>query len=241
MKITALIPARLESQRFPGKLLKDLGGKPVIVRTWHNAVRSGAFDRVIVVTPNDEIARAVRRAGGEVYISRRPHPSGTDRIAEAARESDADIIVNIQGDEPFLDAADMRRIREIFERDTEGRIDILSFCRAIEDVRDYTDPSVVKVVTDKDGFALYFSRAPIPFARDGRWRDGCRHIGIYAFRREVLMQVAQLPPVAIEEVEKLENLRFLVHGYRVKMLPTTFDYAGIDTPADLEKARKKWK
>ncbi len=241
MKIICLIPARLASERFPRKLLQDLGGKPVIVRTWQSAVDSGVFDRVIVVTDSAEIARAIETEGGETFISRQTHPSGTDRIAEAAREMDADIFVNIQGDEPFVPAGDMQRIRQTFEADSAGNIDILSFCRPIADESEFHNPNNVKVVTDRQGFALYFSRAPIPYPREGRFTGACKHIGIYAFRAGVLQRVAQMPPTILEQTERLENLRFLENGLQIRILTTDFDYAGIDTPADLEKARKRWK
>ncbi len=241
MKIICLIPARLASERFPRKLLQDLGGKPVIVRTWQSATESGAFDRVVVVTDSAEIARAVEAAGGETFISRQAHPSGTDRIAEAAREMKADVFVNIQGDEPFVPAADMLRIRQTFEADRAKEIDILSFCRPVTDETVFHNPNNVKVVTDGEGFALYFSRAPIPYPRDGHFRGACKHIGIYAFRAEVLQRIAQMPPTTLEQTERLENLRFLENGLRIRILPTGFDYAGIDTPADLEQARKRWR
>jgi len=241
MKIVAIIPARLASQRFPRKMLADLGGKPLIVRTYENVARSGIFDRVIVATPDDEIAEVIHQSGGEVFKSTVPHPSGTDRIAEAARQLNADIIVNIQGDEPFVHPEDLQRIAHTFALDSGRHIDIVSFCQPIRSAEAFADPSTVKVVIDRQGFAMYFSRAPIPYARDGHWRNGCKHIGIYAFRKKVLEEIAALPPSPLEQIEKLENLRFLENGYRIKILPTSFEYTGIDTPADLEKARKLWK
>ena len=241
MKIIALIPARLQSERFPEKLLQDLNGKPVILRTYESVSATGVFDEVVVATGDEQIAEVILNGGGEVFVNRRAHPSGTDRIAEAAEHLEADIVVNIQGDEPFVSLDDMRRIRETFEADSEKQIDILSFCRPITRQDEFMNPDSVKVVTGPEGFALYFSRAPIPYPRDGRLRHACRHIGIYAFRRNVLRRVAQLPPSRLEQIEKLENLRFLENGYRIKILETRFPYAGIDTPEDLEKARKQWK
>ena len=241
MKMICLIPARLASERFQRKLLQDLNGLPVIMRTWQSAVSTGVFDRVVVVTDSREIAGVVEAAGGETFISRKDHPSGTDRIAEAASEMQADVIVNIQGDEPFVPAGDMLRIRRSFEADIEEKIDILSFCRPITGEADFNNPNNVKVVTDNEGFALYFSRAPIPFPRDGKFEGACKHIGIYAFRAEVLQKVADLPSSHLEKTERLENLRFLENGLRIRILQTDFDYAGIDTPADLEQAVKRWK
>jgi len=241
MKIAAIIPARLQSQRFPRKLLQDLHGLPVILRTYQSVLATGVFDKVWVATADAEIADVIRSHGGDVFINRRSHPSGTDRIAEAARNLDADIVVNIQGDEPFVSPDDMRRIREHFAADKNRRTDILSFCTPISRYDEFTRTSVVKVVTDLAGYAMYFSRAPIPFPRDGVFQGACRHIGIYAFRREVLLRVAALPPSRLEQIEKLENLRFLEHGFRIHILETRFSYAGIDTPEDLEKARRLWK
>ena len=237
-KTAAFIPARLQSQRFPGKLLRDLGGKPVVVRTWENAVKTGLFDTVWVITDSPEIAEAVRQAGGEVKISRRAHASGTDRIAEYAGETEADIIINIQADEPFVSRPALGQILEAFATDTKREIDIVSLMQPIENEKDFYDPNRVKVVTDLNGYAMYFSRAPIPYPRDGKWHGAFGHIGIYAFRRDVLEQIARLPETELEKIEKLENLRFLQAGFRIKMLLTGETFMGIDTPEDLEKARK---
>ncbi len=241
MKIAALIPARLQSKRFPRKLLQDLAGKPVIVRTWEAAVHSGLFDTVAVVTDSEEMKKILKNEGALVFSSTRHHPSGTDRIAEFAHRINADIIVNIQGDEPFLQTGTLREIIETFRRDTRKEIDIVSLMTPIRRRDDFNDPNVVKVVTNRENFAMYFSRAPIPYPREGSMRDAFRHIGVYAFRKAVLEAIARLKPTPLEEIEKLENLRFLQHGYKIKMLTVNDISVGIDTPADLEKARKLWK
>jgi len=240
-KSVAFIPARLQSTRFPGKLLQDLAGKPVVLRTYENTLRTGLFDDVWVITDSPEIAQVIQNAGGTAKMSRKPHASGTDRIAEYASETDADIIINIQADEPFVNRRALAAILEAFEKDRYREADIISLMQAFENEQDFYDPNQVKVVTDARGFALYFSRAPIPFPRDGKWKGGFRHIGIYAFRKNILEKIAQLPPSELEKIEKLENLRFLQAGFKIKMLVTDETFTGIDTPADLERARKQWK
>jgi len=241
MKTAAFIPARLASARFPRKLLQDLGGKPVVVRTYENTLRSGLFDKVWVITDSREIAREIEKIGGTAKLSTRPHPSGTDRIAEFAHAADADIIVNVQADEPFVNPEVLNSILEAFRKDEKRQIDIVSLMRPLKSEKEFYDPNQVKVVTDYQNFALYFSRAPVPYPRDGKWSDALGHMGIYGFRRDVLEQIAALPESPLEKVEKLENLRFLQAGFRIKMLLTESEFPGIDTPEDLEKARKMWK
>jgi 3-deoxy-manno-octulosonate cytidylyltransferase (CMP-KDO synthetase) len=238
MKIAAFIPARLQSERFPRKLLQDLAGKPVVLHTYENAVKSGLFDETAVITDSKEIAQVIRAAGGKVLMSRKPHPTGTDRIAEFAGGTDAEIIVNIQADEPFLNRKALQKLIDVFRADKDNKIDMASLMFRITDEKDFHDANQVKVVTDTRGFALYFSRAPIPFPRNGLFQGAWKHIGVYAFRREVLERIAALPQSALERVEKLENLRFLEAGFKIKMIETDQINIGIDTPEDLEKARK---
>ncbi len=238
MKTAAFIPARLQSERFPGKLLQDLGGKPVVLRTYENAVKTGLFDHVRVITDSKKIAGIIEKAGGKAFISRKAHPTGTDRIAEFAGETDAEIIVNIQADEPFLDKKSLSALIEVFQNDAQHQIDMASLMFPITGEDAFHNPHHVKVVTDNEGFALYFSRAPIPFPRNGHFQGAWKHVGIYAFRKEVLMQIARLPQSDLERVEMLENLRFLQAGFKIKMVKTGSVSVGIDTPADLEKARK---
>ncbi len=238
MKVSAYIPARLQSERFPRKLLQDLGGKPVILRTFEAALQTKLFDETVVITDAPEIAGVIKQAGGKVFLSQKSHTTGTDRIAEFASQTGADIILNIQGDEPFIEKEPLEKIINFFKADVHKETDIVSLMQPIDNEQDFLNPNNVKVVTGMHGFALYFSRAPIPFPRDGQFTGAYKHIGIYAFRKPVLEKIATLPPTPLEKIEKLENLRFLQYGFRIKMLVTEKGFQGIDTPEDLEKARK---
>ena len=236
MKTTALIPARYDSKRFPGKLLKDLAGKTVIRRTYEAAVNSGLFDEVVVVTDSLEIYDEINKHGGVALLSRKQHPTGTDRIAEFAENIPADIIINIQGDEPFINQKALKSLIETFENDTYEIIDIASLMIKIDNQEDFLNPNNVKVVTDTDGFAMYFSRAPIPYSRDNVFEKAYKHIGVYAFRKEILEEIALLPQTDLEQIEKLENLRFLQNGMMIKMIETDTVNFGIDTEEDLQQA-----
>jgi len=236
MKVVAMIPARYDSQRFPGKLMKDLAGKTVIRRTYEAAKQSGLFHDVYVVTDSPVIAGEIEKTGGKTLISQKQHATGTDRIAEFAGRTDADIIINIQGDEPFIDAAALQKLIDVFQQDPSQKIDMASLMTAINSRKDFLDPNNVKVVTDTSGFALYFSRAPIPYSRDAVFEKAFKHIGVYAFRQAVLARIATLPPTDLEQIEKLENLRFLQNGLKIKMIETGSVNFGIDTPEDLERA-----
>jgi len=238
MKVIAVIPARYASTRFPAKLVQDLWGKPVIVRTYEAAVQTQLFEDVFVVTDADEIEAAVQAHGGKVIRSRRTHESGSDRIAEAVADLEADIVVNVQGDEPFIAREPLEALLQAFRDDVDQRIDLGSLRVALSDEADIQNPNVVKVVTDRMGFALYFSRSVIPYPRERV--DGLqywRHIGVYAFRKQALLDFAQWPMQPLEATEKLEQLRYLEFGKRIKMVETTHVGIGIDTPEDLEKAR----
>ncbi len=240
MRVAAFIPARLDSRRFPRKLLQDLGGKPVIIRTWHSASKTGLFDEICIVTDSSEIAEVCKKEGAKVLLSRKNHSTGTDRIAEFAGQTDAEIIINIQGDEPFIRKEPLAKIIEEFSRDHDKKIDIISLMQPIETEEEFLSPDNVKVVTDKNGFAMYFSRSPIPYHRDISFSKAWKHIGIYAFRKNILKKISNLPPTDLEKLEKLENLRFLQYGLRIKMLSVESGFIGIDTPEDLEQARKKF-
>jgi len=236
MKVTAMIPARYDSQRFPGKLMKGLAGKTVIRRTYEAAVNSALFDEVIVITDSQLIFDEIQKNGGQVRMSTAEHTTGTDRIAEFASGTQADIIINIQGDEPFINTEALQLLIETFENDTYEVIDIASLMIKIENKEDFLNPNNVKVVTDPDGFAMYFSRAPIPYSRDKVFEKAFKHIGVYAFRKEVLEEIAGMPPTDLEQIEKLENLRFLQNGMMIKMLETDTVNFGIDTEEDLQQA-----
>ncbi|SEA49922.1 3-deoxy-manno-octulosonate cytidylyltransferase (CMP-KDO synthetase) [Flavobacterium gillisiae] len=238
MKIIAVIPARYASTRFPAKLMQDLGGKTVILRTYEAAVSTQLFDDVFVVTDSDLIFEEIISNGGKAIMSIREHESGSDRIAEAVANLDVDIVVNVQGDEPFIDTEPLMKLIEIFRKDVSREVDLASLMREIKEEEVINNPNNVKVVTDQNGFALYFSRSVIPYPRE---KDvGVRymqHIGIYAFRKQALLDFYSLPMKSLEASEKLEQLRYLEFGKRIKMVETTHVGIGIDTPEDLEKAR----
>ncbi|MCM8569911.1 3-deoxy-manno-octulosonate cytidylyltransferase [Gramella jeungdoensis] len=238
-RIIAMIPARYEASRFPGKLMKDLNGKPVILRTYDAAVNTGLFDEVYVVTDSDKIFDTVQNDGGQVIKSHKEHECGSDRIAEAVENMDVDIVLNVQGDEPFIDKNSLAKLLDVFEQDGAEEIDLASLKTPLMESEDITNPNNVKVITDHNDFALYFSRFPIPYPRDTTARvTYYKHIGIYAFRKSALMDFYKLPMLPLEAAEKIECIRYLEYGKKIKMVETSVKSIGIDTPEDLEKARK---
>ena len=221
--------------------MKDLAGKPVIVRTYEAALNTGLFDAVLVVTDSDEIAGAIRKAGGEVMMSREEHETGSDRIAEAVADVEVDIVVNVQGDEPFTEGESLEKLLEVFREDPKEEIDLASLMTEITDADEIGNPNTVKVVTDTQGFALYFSRAPIPYQRAETPKARYfKHKGVYAFRKRALLDFRRLPMQPLEAVEKIEAIRFLEYGKKIKMVQTRVTGIEIDTPEDLEKAKKVW-
>lgn len=238
MKIIAVIPARYASTRFPAKLMQDLGGKTVILRTYEATVATKLFDDVFVVTDSDLIFDEIVSNGGKAIMSIKEHESGSDRIAEAIFSLDVDIVVNVQGDEPFTEAGPLEQVLSVFKDDEDRKVDLASLMREITDEDEINNPNNVKVVVDQSQFALYFSRSVIPYPRD---KDvGVRyfqHIGIYAFRKQALLDFYSLPMKSLEASEKLEQLRYLEFGKRIKMVETNHVGIGIDTAEDLEKAR----
>ncbi len=239
MKTIAVIPARYASTRFPAKLMQDLGGKTVILRTYEAAINTNLFDDVFVVTDSDLIFDEIVSNGGKAIKSIKEHESGSDRIAEAVANMEVDIVINVQGDEPFINKEPLQKVIEIFKNDAARQVDLASLMREITDESEINNPNNVKVVVDQTGFALYFSRSVIPFPRDKN--AGVRyfqHIGIYAFRKQAIMDFYSLPMKSLEASEKLEQLRYLEFGKRIKMVETSHVGIGIDTPEDLEKARK---
>jgi len=239
MKIIAVIPARYASTRFPAKLMQDLGGKTVILRTYEAAINTQLFDDVFVVTDSDLIFDEIVSNGGKAIKSIKEHESGSDRIAEAVENLDVDIVINVQGDEPFINKEPLAKVIEVFRNDTDKQVDLASLMCEIKDEADINNPNNVKVVVNQDGFALYFSRSVIPYPRE--INVGVRymkHIGIYAFRKQALLDFYSLPMKSLEASEKLEQLRYLEFGKRIKMVETTHIGIGIDTAEDLEKARK---
>lgn len=234
MKTAALIPARYASTRLPAKLIQDLGGMSVIQRTFLSTLSSGVFDEVWVVTDHEIIREQILKLGGKVYFSKRNHESGSDRIAEALEVVDSDLILNVQGDEPFQDALSLKNLVSAFDRPKVKMASLM--CRISEE--ESFNPNTVKVVFDEDRNAIYFSRSPIPFNREKRenltyWK----HIGIYAYTRELLEEFTSWPKGHLEQVEMLEQLRLIERGIKIKMVETTHQAIAIDTLADLERAR----
>jgi 3-deoxy-manno-octulosonate cytidylyltransferase (CMP-KDO synthetase) len=234
---TVIIPARYGSTRFRGKPLADLWGKPIIQHVWERAGRARLVDRVIVATDDERIAHAARAFGAEVAMTRPDHPSGTDRVAEVARTLTSEVIVNVQGDEPLIDPAHIDAAAEPLLADPT--IPMGTLCCPIDEIADLANPNVVKVVLDRQGFALYFSRLPIPFVRDEHAKaTRYRHLGLYVYRRQFLLALAGLAPTPLEQAERLEQLRVLEHGHRLRVAIVDRASPGVDTPADLERLRE---
>jgi 3-deoxy-manno-octulosonate cytidylyltransferase (CMP-KDO synthetase) len=235
----AVIPARYASTRFPGKPLADLAGKPMVVRVCERARQSGA-QPVCVATDDERIAAAVRAAGFDARMTRAGHPSGTDRIAEAAAQlglADDAIVVNVQGDEPLIAPQLIARVAAALAE--HPKASVATACHPLHDAAAFANPNVVKAVLDAEGYALYFSRAGIPFARERGAAPAYRHIGIYAYRVDFLARYASLAPAPLERAEQLEQLRVLWHGYRIAVAVSDEDAPpGVDTPQDLEAVRR---
>lgn len=229
-KIVALIPARYAASRFPGKLMQVLKGKTIIRRTFEAVQKSALFDDVVVVCDDDSIEHEIQSIGGTTFRSSREFESGSDRIAEAAAKLEADVIVNVQGDEPFIAQEALQRLILLF---SNPDVQIASLMMSIHDPEKFMNPNCVKVVVDRLNRALYFSRAPIPFLRDGGLPvSAFQHIGIYAFRKKALLEFTQMPPSPLEQSEKLENLRMLENGWAVHMVQVESVGISIDTPED---------
>jgi len=242
MKTIAMIPARYAASRFPGKLMKDLAGKPVIVRTYEAALNTGLFDAVYVVTDSELIFNTITRAGGQALMSVAEHACGSDRIAEAVADMEVDIIVNVQGDEPFTNKESLEGVLAVFSDDPAKEIDLASLMTRITDWEEIRNPNTVKVIVDNRYFALYFSRSPIPYPRSEDLQPVYyKHKGIYAFRKSALMDFQRLPILPLEAAEKIEAIRYLEYGKRIKMVETGITGIEIDTPEDLERAIAAWK
>ncbi len=242
MKVISMIPARYSASRFPGKLMQDLGGKTVILRTYQATANTGLFDEVYVVTDSDIIFNEIISNGGKAIMSKKVHESGSDRIAEAVEDIDCDIVINVQGDEPFTERGSLEKLLHVFKDDHNKEIDLASLMVEISDWDEINNPNTVKVIVDQNNFALYFSRSPIPFPRDKN-AGACyfKHKGVYAFRKAAILQFSKLPIKFLEASEKIECIRYLEYGKRIKMVETTVSGVEIDTPADLEKAKRLWK
>nr|WP_320050625.1 3-deoxy-manno-octulosonate cytidylyltransferase [uncultured Desulfuromonas sp.] len=244
MKITAIIPARYASSRFPGKPLVDILGKTMIQRVYEQTSKAELVDDVIVATDDQRIADAVDMFGGRVCMTSDQHETGTDRLAEVAAQLDCDLVVNVQGDEPLIDP---RMIDQaIAPLKDNPAIDMGTLMVPLTDSQEYLNPNVVKVVTNREGDALYFSRAPIPWYRDhsaSAQSDfsairACKHVGLYVYRRAFLLAYPGLEATPLEQAEKLEQLRALENGYRIRVVETTLQSQGVDTPEDLARVRE---
>jgi 3-deoxy-manno-octulosonate cytidylyltransferase (CMP-KDO synthetase) len=239
MKTIAMIPARYAATRFPAKLLQALGGKTVIRHTYDNTAATGLFDEVIVVTDSELIYREIVDYGGRAVMSIRTHESGSDRIAEAVADMDVDIIVNVQGDEPFVRKEPLEKLLSLFAGADSGAVQVGSLVQVLKEQRFIDDPNYVKVALDKNNNALFFSRSVIPYPRDpaaaGVYYE---HIGVYAFRKQALLQFSSWPVSPLEAVEKIECLRYLEHGIPIRMAVTSYMGVEIDTPEDLERAAR---
>ncbi len=239
MKIIAMIPARYSATRFPGKLMKDLGGKPVILRTYEAALNSNLFDDVYIVTDSDIIFKTIENVGGKAIMSKKEHECGSDRIAEAVVDIDADIVINVQGDEPFIDEVSLSKLIDVFKKDAKKEIDLASLKVQITNKEDIENPNNVKVITDINNLAIYFSRSVIPFHRDQNIDvKYYKHKGVYAFRKQALIDFYHTPITPLEASEKIEAIRYQEIGKKIKMVETDVEAVGIDTPEDLEKAIK---
>ncbi len=253
MSVVAIIPARYGSTRLPGKPLAKIGGKPMIQHVYESTSRARELSRVLVATDDRRIERAVKNFGGEVVMTSRRHASGTDRLAEVARKIRADWVVNVQGDLPFIHAETIARaVRPLRQNPA---IPMGTVCAPIYDLKEWRNPNIVKVLANHDGFALYFSRAPVPYARnmeldpsgrknqsnDDRRLWGYRHLGLYVYRRDFLLKFARLRPTLLERIESLEQLRALENGYRIFVAEVDEKSVEVDTPADLRKAERYFK
>lgn len=237
MKIIAVIPARYEASRFPGKLMQKLGEKTVISTTYENVVKTGLFSDVFVATDSEIIFNEIQSNGGKAVMTDQ-HETGSDRIAEAVENINCDIVVNVQGDEPFLKTEPLKQLMEVFQNDLNKKISLASLKIKLQNQEDIENPNHVKVITDLNGFALYFSRSVIPYHREKSIdAEYFRHIGVYAFRKEALLKFSRLPMSPLEQLEKIECIRYLEYGMKIKMIETDFVGVGIDVPEDLEKAR----
>ncbi|WP_286756210.1 3-deoxy-manno-octulosonate cytidylyltransferase [Roseivirga sp. UBA838] len=238
MKVVALIPARYDATRFPGKLMAKLGSKSVILRTYEATLNTGLFSDVFVVTDSEVIYNEIVGNGGKAIKSIKNHECGSDRIAEAAEQIEADIIVNVQGDEPFTKKEPLVKLLNVFEGPDAADIDLASLMQVLTKVNQIEDPNYVKVVVDQNNFALFFSRSPIPYPRNKEANTKYyEHIGVYAFRKQALLDFYNTPMTLLEDTEKIECLRYLETGKKIKMVETEYMGIEIDTPQDLENAK----
>lgn len=239
MKICAFIPARYAATRFPAKLMQQLGNKTVIRHTYDNTVATGLFDDVFVVTDSDIIITEITSHGGKAVMSKKNHESGSDRIAEAVSEMDVDIVVNVQGDEPFVKKAPLEKLLAVFEGEEGKKVEVASLMQVMKEQHFIDDPNYVKVAVDKNMNSLMFSRSVIPYPRSKEATTVYyEHIGVYAFRKQALLNFTNWPVTPLEAAEKIECLRYLENGIPLKMVVTDYMGVEIDTPEDLERAAR---
>jgi 3-deoxy-manno-octulosonate cytidylyltransferase (CMP-KDO synthetase) len=237
MKVIAVIPARYNSTRFPGKMMEILGNRTIITTTYQNVVETGLFDEVFVATDSEFIFDEISKNSGKAVMTGE-HETGSDRIAEAVQNINCDIVINVQGDEPFLKKEPLKQLIDVFSKDDKKEVSLASLKIQLKESEEIQNPNNVKVITDNNGFALYFSRSVIPFHRELAYNvKYYKHIGVYAFRKEALIKFSSLEMTPMEISEKLEQLRYLENGMKIKMVETDFVGIGIDTPEDLEKAK----
>ena len=230
-KILGVIPSRYASSRLPGKPLLEISGKTMVEHVYRRALASGIFFRVVVATDDRRVYEAVEKFGGDVVMTSPDHPDGSSRVAEVARNIDTDYVVNIQGDEPMIPPEIIDRLAKAFEAESDLKMATMKVLMREED---YNNPAAVKVVTDNNGYALYFSRSLMPYPRNKTEHYKVyKHVGIYAYRRDFLLQYAALAPTELEKTESLEQLRVLENGYKIKVLESDFQGIGVDTPEDL--------
>ncbi len=236
MEAIGVIPARHGSTRFEGKVLADLMGKPVVQHVYESAMKAKMLNDVIVATDDERVRKCVVNFGGKALLTSSGHQTGTDRLTEVINPMDVKVVVNIQGDEPLMHYTVIDElVRTLLE---DSSLDIATAIKPIKDKDELTNPNVVKAVIDREGFAMYFSRSPIPFERDTNPRTFYKHLGIYAYTKDFLFTFTNLPKTELEKVESLEQLRALEHGYKIKTVETSFETVGIDTPYDLERAKR---
>ncbi|MDP8299030.1 MAG: 3-deoxy-manno-octulosonate cytidylyltransferase [Candidatus Tantalella remota] len=248
MKIVAVIPARWRSTRLKGKVLADINGKPMVQHVWERVSRAHEVDEVVVAVDRERVQKAVEAFGGKAVYTSPEQPSGTDRIAEVANSIDADVYINIQADEPLVHPLMVDELAQVFQY--ERNIQMATLIKRIHKRDEISDPNVVKCVVDRKGFALYFSRSPIPYVRDDEGQDSSegqhpgdisgryfKHVGIYAYTKDFIFTYTNLPKSTLESDEKLEQLRVLEHGYKIRTVETRYDTIGVDTQEDLETVR----
>lgn len=239
MKIAAFIPARYAATRFPAKLMQVLGNKPVIRHTYDNTLATGLFDEVYVVTDSDIIYQEIVSNGGKAIMSKKQHESGSDRIAEAVADMDMDIVINVQGDEPFVQRTPLEKLLQVFEGEPGKSVQVASLMQVLKEQAFIQDPNYVKVVVDRNSNALLFSRSVIPYPRSTDVAiTYFEHIGVYAFRKEALINFTNWPMTPLEAAEKIECLRYLEYGIPIKMVVTGYMGVEIDTPEDLKRAEQ---